>query len=57
MAHLNTSTREVEVVITKFCLEKLGVKIIGEIPAEGRLEGGDFYPLGPELCLIGVGLR
>lgn len=32
-------------------------KIVGEIPSPGKLEGGDFYPAGKDLCFVGVGMR
>ena len=31
--------------------------MIGEIEAEGFLEGGDFTPAGQDLALLGIGLR
>jgi arginine deiminase len=34
-----------------------GLPIIGEIEAPGYLEGGDFFPMGRDLALVGVGLR
>ena len=34
-----------------------GLPIIGEIEAPGFLEGGDFFPAGRDLALVGVGLR
>lgn len=39
----------------KFCFDKLGVPIIGQIPNPGKLEGGDFFPVGKDLCMVGVG--
>jgi hypothetical protein len=51
------STSVGEVAITKFCFNKLGLNVIAEIPAPGKLEGGDFFPFGEELCMIGMGLR
>ena len=46
MCNLNTPTRSAEVAITKFCLQKLGVAVIGELSDPCKLEGGDFYPAG-----------
>lgn len=34
-----------------------GMQIVGEIEAPGFLEGGDFFPMGQDLALIGIGLR
>lgn len=34
-----------------------GFQVIGEIRAPGFLEGGDFFPAGRDLALVGVGLR
>ena len=31
--------------------------MIGEIEGEGRLEGGDFFPVSIELSMLGIGLR
>jgi arginine deiminase len=41
----------------KFCWERLGYQVIGEIPEPFTLEGGDFIPAGRDLCFIGTGLR
>ena len=30
---------------------------MGEIEAPGYLEGGDFFPAGRDLALVGIGLR
>ena len=34
-----------------------GLPVVGEIEAPGYLEGGDFFPAGRDLALIGIGLR
>ena len=54
---LSSAQRQNEVDLTKFCFRKLGFTIAGEIPEPGRLEGGDYFPAGPDLCFIGIGLR
>jgi arginine deiminase len=46
MCKLSSPQRQNEVELMKFCFKKLGFKIAGEIPEEGRLEGGDFFPAG-----------
>ncbi|KAJ9449482.1 Arginine deiminase [Diplonema papillatum] len=57
LANLNSAQRAPEVQVVQFCLEKLGLEIIGHIEAPGTLEGGDFFPAGPDLCFIGMGIR
>jgi len=57
MANLSSPIRSPEVQVMKLCFQILGLPIVGEIPCPGKLEGGDFYPCGPDLCFIGVGLR
>eukprot|EP01132_Coremiostelium_polycephalum_P007952 gene7952-9782_t len=57
MASLSSPIRAPEVEVMKLCFNLLGLPIVGEIPSPGKLEGGDFYPAGSDLCYIGVGLR
>ncbi|KYR01130.1 putative arginine deiminase [Tieghemostelium lacteum] len=57
MANLSSPIRAPEVEVMKLCFKLLELPVIGEIPNPGRLEGGDFYPCGQDLCFIGVGLR
>eukprot|EP01133_Synstelium_polycarpum_P015287 gene15287-18100_t len=57
MASLSSPIRAPEVELMRLCFDLLGLPVIGEIPQPGRLEGGDFYPAGSDLCFIGVGLR
>eukprot|EP00002_Diphylleia_rotans_P015689 TRINITY_DN303_c0_g1_i5.p1 TRINITY_DN303_c0_g1~~TRINITY_DN303_c0_g1_i5.p1 ORF type:complete len:837 (-),score=166.55 TRINITY_DN303_c0_g1_i5:343-2853(-) len=57
LANLSSMRREREVAIAEFCYRKIGLPIIGQIPAPGKLEGGDFFSAGRDLCLLGVGLR
>ena len=40
-----------------FCFHKLGLPVVGEVRAPGYLEGGDFFPCGRDLAMVGVGLR
>ena len=40
----------------KFCFNKLGIPVIGEVQNPGKLEGGDFFPLGKDFCMVGVGM-
>lgn len=37
--------------------KKLGIQPLGHIKFPGYLEGGDFFPMGADLCLIGTGVR
>lgn len=57
MARLRSPQRVREVDIMEFCFDKLGLNVIGRIPAPAFLEGGDFFPVGDGLSLIGVGPR
>ncbi|KAF5833023.1 hypothetical protein DUNSADRAFT_10768 [Dunaliella salina] len=57
MGRLRSQQRQREVQVMHFCIEKLGVKVVGQIQEPGFLEGGDFFPLGQDLALLGVGLR
>ncbi|KAL0231991.1 hypothetical protein PCE1_002987 [Barthelona sp. PCE] len=57
MSRLNSSQREAESRIMQFCWEKLGIPVVGKIPEPHFLEGGDFYTVKPDLCMLGVGLR
>ncbi|BAM80999.1 probable arginine deiminase [Cyanidioschyzon merolae strain 10D] len=57
MARLRSEQRRREVDVMQFCFEKLKLKIIGRIPENAFLEGGDFFPAGDDLCFIGIGLR
>jgi hypothetical protein len=34
-----------------------GLPIVGAIDGGGYLEGGDFFPLGQDLAMVGIGLR
>lgn len=52
-----STTRSVEIQIMKFVWQKLGIKVAGEVPLPGHLEGGDFLAAGSDLCFIGLGLR
>ncbi|KAG2388312.1 hypothetical protein C9374_000476 [Naegleria lovaniensis] len=49
--------RHQETKILKFCFEKLGYEILGEIQEPGIIEGGDFLVGGSDICYIGEGLR
>jgi len=59
MARLRSQQRAVfEADVLEFCLRKLNLRIIGRIPGpDAFLEGGDFFPAGPDLSFIGVGPR
>ncbi|KAL4439030.1 hypothetical protein ABPG77_006967 [Micractinium sp. CCAP 211/92] len=57
MGRLRSPQRNLEVSLMKFCLQKLGLPVVGEIQEPGYLEGGDFFPAGRDLALLGIGLR
>ena len=57
MGRLRSPQRALEVDLMAFCFHKLGLPVLGAIRAPGFLEGGDFFPAGPGLALLGVGLR
>eukprot|EP00128_Syssomonas_multiformis_P005460 Colp12_sorted_trinity150504_noHs@29549 len=57
LARPNSMQRLPEVDILHHCYNNLGVSVLGEIEVPGTLEGGDFFPCGPELCFFGVGAR
>ena len=57
MASLRSRQRMREIDIMRFCFRKLGIPVVGEVELPGYLEGGDFFPAGKDLCLVGVGLR
>ncbi|KAL0212099.1 hypothetical protein RCL1_005725 [Eukaryota sp. TZLM3-RCL] len=57
MCNLNSTQRAGEIAVMKFCLEKLGLNVLGMVQGKGRLEGGDFFPFGDDMCFVGIGLR
>ncbi|KIY99877.1 Amidinotransferase family protein [Monoraphidium neglectum] len=57
MGCLRSAQRQREVQLMRFCFNKLGMPIVGEIEAPGFLEGGDFFPMGQDLAMVGIGLR
>lgn len=57
MGRLRSMQRVREVDILYFCLNKAGFHIIDRVPAPAFLEGGDFFPVGHSLCMLGLGPR
>uniref|UniRef100_A0A7S0ZC49 Arginine deiminase n=2 Tax=Timspurckia oligopyrenoides TaxID=708627 RepID=A0A7S0ZC49_9RHOD len=58
MGRLRSEQRRGEVDVLEFCHRKLGLRVIGRIPGpDCYLEGGDFFPAGPDLCMVGIGPR
>lgn len=57
MGRLRSTQRALEVDLMRFCFGKLGVPVAGAIAEPGFLEGGDFFPAGRDLALLGIGLR
>lgn len=57
MGRLRSPQRNLEVQLMRFCFNKLGIPVRGEISEPGFLEGGDFFPISQDLCMLGIGLR
>ncbi|GIL80090.1 hypothetical protein Vretimale_12910 [Volvox reticuliferus] len=57
MGRLRSAQRQREVQVMRFCFNKLGMAVAGEIREPGYLEGGDFFPMGSDLAMAGIGLR
>eukprot|EP00180_Rhodochaete_pulchella_P001148 Plantae.Rhodophyta-Rhodochaete_pulchella.ctg19688.p1 GENE.Plantae.Rhodophyta-Rhodochaete_pulchella.ctg19688~~Plantae.Rhodophyta-Rhodochaete_pulchella.ctg19688.p1 ORF type:complete len:389 (-),score=67.86 Plantae.Rhodophyta-Rhodochaete_pulchella.ctg19688:273-1418(-) len=57
MSRLRSVQRHKEISVMEFVIRKLGFRVIGRVPEPGYLEGGDFFPAGADLCLVGVGTR
>jgi arginine deiminase len=57
MGRLRSPQRNLEVSLMRFCLAKLGLPVAGAVEEPGFLEGGDFFPAGADLAIVGVGLR
>lgn len=59
LGRCGASQRRFETVIMRAVWRQLGVPLIAscEGQEEITLEGGDFFPLGEEMCILGVGVR
>lgn len=57
LSNLNSKQREREKDIIEFFYEQLGVKILGEVSNNSKLEGGDFMTIKEDLSLLGISLR
>lgn len=57
MGRLRSPQRNLEVSLMRFCLQKLGLPVAGDVSEPGYLEGGDFVPASRDLALLGIGLR
>ncbi|KAG9395399.1 Arginine deiminase [Carpediemonas membranifera] len=57
MGNLNSPQRRDEVDVMEFAFKKLGLNVLGRLHDPLHLEGGDFIPAIPGLCMVGVGLR
>jgi hypothetical protein len=55
VTHHNSTHNQHIVVCLPACFS--GLPIAGRIVEPGFLEGGDFFPMGQDLALVGVGLR
>lgn len=56
MCNMNSSQREPETRLVKFCYEQLGMTPILTLDSKARLEGGDYIPAG-DVSFIGCGMR
>ena len=56
ICHMNSEQRDPETDIIGLCYAHLGLKPILRIKGEGRLEGGDYIPVGTA-SFIGCGMR
>jgi arginine deiminase len=54
---LHSGVRNGEQQILKQVFHNLKIKVIGEIPENSYLEGGDFYVAKEDLCMVGIGMR
>jgi arginine deiminase len=57
LGRTSTWAREKEHEIMLQVFKNLKVKIIGEIPENSYLEGGDFFVLKEDISLLGIGMR
>ncbi|KAI5513785.1 amidinotransferase family [Trichomonas vaginalis G3] len=57
MGRFNAPQRTTEIALMNQVMPLLGVQPIGAIGDPGHLEGGDFFPLGYDMSMLGVGLR
>jgi arginine deiminase len=53
----STPQRRAESDLMRIVWEQLGVSTVDQLDVPCALEGGDFFPLGEDVALIGVGLR
>jgi arginine deiminase len=52
MGRLRSAQRQREVQVMRFCFNKLGLNVVGEVVEPGFLEGGDFFPVSPDLAMV-----
>jgi arginine deiminase len=57
ISRFSTPHRQTETNVMKFVWDQLGVQTIDRLKFPCALEGGDFFPLGKDVALLGVGLR
>ena len=59
MGRCGATQRSFETVLMKAVWKQLGVPLIAscEDQEEITLEGGDFFPFGEDMCMLGVGVR
>ena len=57
MGRFNAPQRTTETALMSQLMPLIGITPIGRIGDPGHLEGGDFFPLGQDLSMLGLGLR
>jgi arginine deiminase len=57
MGRFNAQQRTTETALMSQVMPLIGVTPIGRIGDPGHLEGGDFFPLGEDLSILGIGIR
>ena len=57
IGRLRSSQRAFETVVLEHVYKSLGANIVGKIPNDAYLEGGDYFVAKPDLSMCGVGLR
>lgn len=57
IGRLNSAQRGFESVVMEQAYKNINANIVGKIPENAYLEGGDFFVAKPDLCMCGVGLR
>ncbi len=57
LCRMGKGARSTEPAVQGRAFERLGVPVLGEVTADGRIEGGDAVWLGPDTLAVGIGYR